>query len=152
MNQPIFLTKTAFHSLLSNLLEIEEGMEEIFDEFLRKPSNETEELRQILAKSVTKLDNLLPHIVTVSTGANEFPYVVVGSEATIEDVANGERCCYKLISPLKKSTESQEVSFLSPMGKALLLKTVNDRFQVQAPGGDYEYKVVSIRITAGFKG
>ncbi len=148
MNQPIFLTKTAFHSLLSNLLEIEEGMEEIFDEFLRKPSNETEELRQILAKSVTKLDNLLPHIVTVSTGANEFPYVVVGSEATIEDVGNGERSCYRVISPLKKSTDSQEVSFLSPMGKALLLKTVDDRFRVQAPGGEYEYQVVSIRINA----
>lgn len=148
MNQPIFLTKTAFHSLLANLLEIEEGMETIFDEFFRKPSNETEELRQLLAKSVTKLDHSLPHIVTVSTGANEFPYVVVGSEATLEDVGNGERCCYKLISPLKKSADSQEISFLSPMGKALLLKTVNERFRVQAPGGEYEYQVVSIRITA----
>ncbi len=152
MNRSIFLTKAAFHSLLSNLLEIEEGMDKIFDEFFNKPSQETEKLRQLLDESVTWLDNMLPHIITVTTGANEFPCVVVGSEATIEDVCSGETCCYKLVSPLKKGTKSQEVSLLSPMGKALLLKTVNDSFIVEAPGGNYEYKVLSIRITADFKG
>jgi hypothetical protein len=40
-----FLTKAAFNVLLSNLLKIEESLDEIFDEFFGKSSKETEKLK-----------------------------------------------------------------------------------------------------------
>jgi transcription elongation factor GreA len=147
MNQPIFLTKTAFNLLLSNLLKVEEGTNEIIDGFFGKRSKETEELKQLLNEYVRLLDSVLPNITTVTTAANYFPYVVVGGEVIVEDAGSGETCCYKLVSPLKNNIGFHEISFLSPMGKALMLKKVNDRFIVEAPGGNYEYKVLSIRIT-----
>jgi transcription elongation factor GreA len=151
MDQPIFLTKAAFNSLLSNLLEIEEGINEIIDEFLRKPSKEAEELKRLLNGYVRRLDGMLPSITIDATAVNDFPNVIVGSEVIVEETASGETYCYKLVSPLKNSIGLHEISFLSPMGKALLLKNVNDSFIVEAPGGNYEYKVLSINITADSK-
>ena len=148
MDQPILLTKAAFDSLLANLLEIEERMGEIFDAFFIELSEETEKLRELLRESVSRIDIMLPNITVVTSSDNEFPCVVVGSQVTVEDVCSGKVGSYQLVSPLKKSIGFHEVSFLSPMGKALLLKKVNEHIIVQAPGGLYEYKVLSIKIIA----
>jgi Transcription elongation factor len=148
MNQPIFLTKAAFDSLLSNLLEVEEGIAEVIDKFFSKPSRETEELKQLLNEYVRRLDSVLRNISIIPTAANYFPYVAVGGEIVIRETASGETYCYKLVSPLKNSIGINQISFLSPMGKALLLKKVNDNFSVEAPGGNCEYKVLSVRIAA----
>ena len=151
LNQPIFLTKIAFNSLLSNLLEIEEGINEIIDEFFYEPSKEAEGLKQLLNEYVKQLDGMMRNITTVETANNEFPYVVVGSKVMVEDVGSGVTYCYKLVSPLKNKIDSDEISFLSPMGKVLLLKKVNDSFIVEAPGGNYKYKVLAIKIFTGAK-
>jgi transcription elongation factor GreA len=150
MNQPIFLTKFAFNSLLTSLLDVEEGINELIDEFFPKPSEEAKIVKQLLDEYVKQLDCLIRSITVDETAANDFPCAVIGSEVTIEDV-EGRIYRYCIVSPYKKRIDSNEVSFLSPIGKALLLKEVNDRFVVKAPGGDYEYKVLSVKIAPEFK-
>jgi transcription elongation factor GreA len=146
MSQPICLTRAAFNLLLANLQEIEEGFNEIIDEFFNKPSKETTGLKRLLHEYVRFLDSVLGNITIDANAANDFPYVVVGGEVVVEEVGSGETYCYRLISPHKNDIGFGEVSFLSPMGQALLLKKVNDRLIVEAPGGNYEYKILSIRI------
>lgn len=146
MNQRIFLTKNAFNSLLANLLEIEEGTNEIINVFFLGPSKEADELKRVLNDYVRRLDVIISNITTVETAADDFPYVIVGSEVVIEDIGSHVTYLYELVSPLKNKINSHEISFLSPMGKALLLKEVNDNFVVEAPGGSFDYKVLSVRI------
>jgi transcription elongation factor GreA len=148
MDRPIYLTKAAFDVLLANLLEIEEGLNEIIDEFFSKPSPETESLKSLLNEYVRRVDSVLPSVVTDANAANDFPYVVIGGEVVVEETGSGETYCYHLVLPQNNGIGFSDISILSPMGKTLLLKRVNDRFIVKAPGGDYEYKVVSIKIAA----
>lgn len=149
MNQPIFLTKDAFNSLLADLVELEEGIDEIIDVFFREPSKEAEELKKVLNEYVQWLDATLKRVTIDDNADNEFPCVVIGSEVVVEDIGAKENYCYKLVSPLKNKVDSNEISFLSPMGKAMLLKKVNDLFVVEAPGGDFKYKVKDVRINPG---
>jgi transcription elongation factor GreA len=146
MNQPICLTKAAFELLLSNLLEIEEGLDEIIDEFFSQSSKEAEVIKGLLNEYVRRLDKVIPGVIIDPDAANDFPYVVVGGEVIVEESDSGETYCYKLVSPHNNNIGFCEISFLSPMGKALLWKKTNDRFIVEAPGGNYEYKVLSIKI------
>jgi transcription elongation factor GreA len=68
----------------------------------------------------------------------------------VEDIDSKENYCYKLVSPLKNKFDSNEISFISPMGKAMLLKKANDVFVVEAPGGKFSYKIKAVTITADF--
>jgi transcription elongation factor GreA len=148
MTQPVFLTKYAFDSLLANLLEIEEGIYHIMDDFFPEPSKEADELKQILNDYVERLTDMINNISTVEVSNNEFPYVIVGCQVVVEDIDNCKTYQYKLVSPNKNEVDMNEISFLSPVGKALLLKKVGDSFTVKAPGGEFHYKVLSIKITA----
>jgi transcription elongation factor GreA len=146
MNQPIYLTRAAFDLLLANLLEIEEEIDAIIAEFFSQPSDETEELKAIINEYVRRIDNVLPSVITDPNAADDFPYVIVGGEVIVAEIGSGETYRYNLVSPHKTGIGSSEISFLSPMGKALLQKRINDRFLFEAPGGNREYKVLSIKI------
>lgn len=151
MEQPVFLTRDAFDSLLANLLEIEEGIPSILDGFCSGSSTEAREIKQILNDYLARLNDIIPSISTVETGDNLFPYVIVGCEVTVEDAESRKTHRYRLISPLESRIDIQQISFLSPLGKALLLKKIGERFTIETPGGNFTYKVLSIRLTAGSK-
>lgn len=152
MNQPILLTKDAFNSLLANLVELEEGIGEIIDVFFRDPSKEAEDLKKVLNDYVRWMDEMVKRVTIVATADNEFPFAVIGSEVVVEEKGGGGAYSFKLVSPLRNKIESNEISFLSPMGKAMLLKKVNQNFVVEAPGGNFEYKILDIKISEDFHG
>jgi len=102
MNQPINLTQDAFNSLLANLVELEEGIDEIIDLFFRELSKETEELKRVLNEYIRWLDATVNRVIIDDHTDNDFPYAVVGSEVIVEDVGSKENYSYKLVSPLKK--------------------------------------------------
>lgn len=147
MNHPICLTKNAFNSLLAHIVELEEGISEIIDLFFSEPSKESVEIKETLNNYLRWMDTTLKKVSVTDDAEDYFPYVVVGSEVTVEDSGSGDVFSYKLVSPLRNKVNSNEISLLSPMGKAMLLKKVNDSFIVNAPGGDFEYKVLTIKIT-----
>ena len=147
MNQPICLTKNAFNSLLAHIVELEEGISEIIDLFFSEHSKESVEIKETLNNYLRWMDTTLKKISVTDDADDYFPFVVVGSEVTVEDSGNGDVFSYKLVSPLRNKINSNEISLLSPMGKAMLLRKVNDKFIVKAPGGDFEYKVLTVKIT-----
>ncbi len=147
MNQSIFLTKEAFNALLANLVEIEEGISEIIDVFFREPSKEAEDLKRVLNDYVRWLDGTLNRVTIKANADNDFPNAVIGSEVVVADGSGSETYCYKLVSPLRNKIDSNEISFLSPMGKAMLLKKTNDEFVVEAPGGNFVYKILAVKIS-----
>jgi transcription elongation factor GreA len=147
MNQPIFLTNKAFNSLLANLVELEEGMGEIIEVFFREPSKEAEDLKKVLKDYVRWMDEMVKRITIAATSDNEFPYAVIGSEVIVAEKGGGGTYSYRLVSPLRNKGGSNEISFLSPMGKAMLLKKINQNFIVEAPGGNFEYTILDIKIT-----
>lgn len=151
MNHPICLTKYAFHSIVSNLLEIEEGIQVILDEYFSEPSNEAEELKQTLHDYLRRMDDTLKNISIAETAKNDFPFVIINSEVMVEEIGSLGIYRYKLISPLKDRVNAQEISFLSPMGRALLLRKVHETTVVKSPGGDFHYKVLSVRIIGDSK-
>lgn len=151
MEQLVFLTKDAFDTVLANLLEIEEGIYHILEDFFLEPTKEADEIKQIMNDYVGQLSNTINYISTMETANNEFPYVIVGCEVVVEDADNRKTYHYKLVSPLKNKIDINEISFLSPMGKAVLLKKVGDSFTVETPGGKFDYKVLSVKVTVDSK-
>lgn len=84
---------------------------------------------------------------------NDLPFVAITSRVTVFDEAEGERLTFKIISPNDNNTvdlESAEevigASYLSKVGKAMLLKGKNERVEVHTPQGGLCYRIEKISM------
>ena len=66
--------------------------------------------------------------------------VIFGSTVEVEDVDTEESRTYTILGP----DEAEPISFLSPVGQALLGKEVGDEVSVDIPRGRVTYEIVDI--------
>lgn len=69
--------------------------------------------------------------------------VRLGSRVTITD-ANNEAETWTIVLPAEASTRQHKISDQSPMGAAMLGKTVGEKIHVHAPSGDMLYQIRTI--------
>lgn len=63
------------------------------------------------------------------------PFAIIGSRVTVENKESGETWTVRLSSPLHEIVEAEDVSFISPLGKALLLKKEGDQIEALTAEG-----------------
>lgn len=73
--------------------------------------------------------------------------VVFGTVITLFDVQTETEVTYQLLGPEEVDVKRGAISFLSPLGKALLGKEEEDEVRVKTPGGLREYEVISISVS-----
>ena len=72
--------------------------------------------------------------------------IVFGTSVIIEDVKKGKNITYQLVGPHESDIGRNKISVTSPLGKALVGKTIADTARVNAPGGVREFEIVDIFI------
>lgn len=71
--------------------------------------------------------------------------VRIGSTVIIEEVGIGDEEEYKIVGSAEANPRERKISQKSPIGAALLGKTVGARIKVAAPDGDIRFKIIDIR-------
>ena len=74
--------------------------------------------------------------------------VIFGSTVEVEDVDSGEARSFTILGPDEADPTKGSISFLSPLGQALLGREVGDEVTVDIPRGRVTYEVINI----SFKG
>ncbi|GAB6107275.1 GreA/GreB family elongation factor [Fusibacter bizertensis] len=84
---------------------------------------------------------------------NDLPFVAITSHVTVIDEAEGERLTFKIISPNDSDSVVAQLdddvigaSYLSIVGKAMLLKGKNERVEVHTPQGGLCYRIEKISM------
>ncbi len=67
-----------------------------------------------------------------------------GTIVTLQNHNNGGEVTYQIVGPDESNIPSGKISIVSPLGKALLGKEVDDEVVVQTPGGVKNYTVLKI--------
>jgi transcription elongation factor GreA len=67
-----------------------------------------------------------------------------GSRVTVEDLEEGEEIIYNLVFPEEAEVSQGRISLGSPLGRALLNRTVGDEIEVQTPKGKRRYQIVEL--------
>jgi transcription elongation factor GreA len=67
-----------------------------------------------------------------------------GSVVTLQNLNNGGEVTYQIVGPDESNIPSGKISIVSPLGRALLGKVVDDEVLVQTPGGVKNYTVLKI--------
>ncbi|HYC76620.1 MAG TPA: GreA/GreB family elongation factor, partial [Planctomycetota bacterium] len=71
-------------------------------------------------------------------------HVTLGSRVGLIAADDGRRINYVLLGPFEADNEKGVLSYLSPLGMALLGKKVGDRVEVELPSGNVSYTVASL--------
>lgn len=74
--------------------------------------------------------------------------VIFGATVEIEDVDSGEAKTYTILGPDEADPTTGSISFLSPVGQALLGREEGDEVSVEIPRGRVTYEIIGI----SFKG
>lgn len=83
-------------------------------------------------------------ILSGDVDANSNKRVVVGSNITIKDVASGNLINYTLVDKREADVKSGKISTVSPVGQALLDKSVGDKVEITVPKGTVSFLIEKI--------
>lgn len=67
-----------------------------------------------------------------------------GSVVTLENLNSGDEVTYQIVGPDESDIPSGKIAIVSPLGKALLGKEVDEEVTVQTPGGVKKYSILKI--------
>lgn len=71
---------------------------------------------------------------------------VFGASVAIEDVKTAKEITYQLVGPLESDIADNKISVTSPIGRALIGKSIGDPVRVQTPGGVREFEIIDIFV------
>jgi transcription elongation factor GreA len=70
--------------------------------------------------------------------------VAYGSRVTVEDLDEGQSLIYEMVFPEEVNAAAGLISLSSPIGRALLNKSVGDEVEVQTPRGKRNYQITEL--------
>lgn len=102
------------------------------------------EKQGLIEAMIQSLQQKLAGSEIIDISDNDSERAVFGSWVIIENVETGERVRYQLVGPYESDVPKGRISITSPIGKALVGKTIGDEVRVQTPGGVREFELVEI--------
>ncbi|KRN51173.1 transcription elongation factor grea [Pediococcus damnosus] len=72
--------------------------------------------------------------------------VEIGKKVTIEFVDDHDQMDYQLVGKQEADIKTNKISLVSPLGSALLNKTVGDIVTIHAPEETYQVKILSVNL------
>ena len=100
----------------------------------------------IMEARITTIEAILKTAVIIDESETSNEHVHLTSVVTIENVKTGKQSKYKIVGSGSNETNPKEgkISDESPIGKALMEKSVGDVVEVETPGGAVAFKVIEI--------
>ncbi len=103
-----------------------------------------DEQRDIEAR-IDEIENILKTVEVVDEDEIDAKKVSIGSHVKIRDLETGEDMELTIVGPTESSSLEGRISNDSPIGAALMGKERNNKVSVVTPGGQFEYKILSVR-------
>ncbi|HEY8487032.1 MAG TPA: transcription elongation factor GreA [Limnochordales bacterium] len=83
-------------------------------------------------------------VIRAEDGQWQDSTVGIGSRVRLKDLQTGEEWDFVLVSPAEADPSENRLSYQSPVGKAILGKSVGSVVEVDAPAGRLEYQVLAV--------
>lgn len=148
-----YLTKEKFEELKKELehlktvrrKEVAESLEYARSLGDLSENAEYQEARDMQAAIEERIAHLEQVIKEAKIVSNEKGDVVgLGSEVCIQKVGDKANICYTIVGSEEANIHDKKLSFLSPLGEALMGKTKGEEIHFETPGGKQKYKVLKV--------
>lgn len=143
------VSRQIYEMLVKHLIKIEEEKLSVIDKYYPVWTNERNDFQELLDSYIKRIENIIYNEVLVDDKASDAcPFVLIGSQVMLKDCYSNKTEEMQIVSPFmgEINLNVDSASYLSPMGRAFLLKKVNDDVKVETPMGIFEYKVEGIEL------
>ncbi|OGG41964.1 transcription elongation factor GreA [Candidatus Kaiserbacteria bacterium RIFCSPHIGHO2_01_FULL_46_22] len=104
---------------------------------------EARDLQATIEERITHLENVIKEAKIVA-GDQRGDMVGLGSQVTIQKDGDKQERTYTIVGTEEANIHEHKLSYLSPLGEALLGKGKGDTFSFETPAGKQTYKVVKV--------
>ncbi len=135
--------QTELQSLMAQRLVVREEIRRaMLDKDFREnaPLDAAKEKQGHLEARVREIEGMLKRAVVVE-GADWSGRVQVGSTVVVKNLGSEALMTYTIVGPTEASAVDGKISSVSPVGKALLDRTVGDEVEVSVPAGVLRFRV-----------
>ena len=94
---------------------------------------------------IEEIEKILKNAEVVSSKDVDANAINIGSTVRIKDLSSGEEMQYKIVGSTEADILGGKISNESPVGAALIGKSVGDVVDVETQAGVLQYKVLEIR-------
>ena len=102
------------------------------------------ERQGMLEARITYIESRMSRFNVIDLATLGGEQVIFGATVEIEDVDTGDVKKYTLLGPDEADPTKGSISFLSPVGQALLSREVGDEVSVEIPRGRVTYEITGI--------
>jgi len=99
---------------------------------------------QFLQKKVAEIEEMIKNSEVFDVRKGEYDSVEFGCSVTLRNLDTDEDVSYRLVGPYESDIQNGTISISSPLGRALIGKSVGDEVSFSAPGGQRTYEIVEI--------
>lgn len=145
----VAVSKRIYEMLTKHLVSIEEEKAYVIDKYYPELTNERSDFQELLDNYIKNIEDIMSNEIKVDEkAADTCPIVIIGSNIVIRDACTDKLENLQIISPFcgKINLDTDSASYLSPMGRAFLLKRIHDNVKVETPMGIFEYKIEAIEL------
>jgi len=93
---------------------------------------------------IARLEAILANARLIDESTLDTSKALITATVTIKNLSTGKEMKYSLVSPKESDFKSGRISVDSPVGKALLGKSVGDTVEVIVPAGKMQLQVLEI--------
>ncbi len=134
-----------YERILAHLVAVEETRSQWTHDQFPLLSPQRENMVQLLDNYVNQLEALMKNALRSSRAGDELPFVIMGSQVEVLNPPSGKRQTFVIVPFYEQRVNNNHISILSPLGSALLLKAKGDLVTINAPRGDIDWEVISIK-------
>ena len=95
---------------------------------------------------IKKIEKTLANARVIKKDEIDEHTVNLGTTVELKDLDDNKIFNYKIVGSAEADPLECKISNESPIGKAILGKSIDDEVEVQTPGGVTRYKILSIKI------
>jgi transcription elongation factor GreA len=104
------------------------------------------ERQSFIEGRISELEDIISRADVIDVTKLSGKTVRFGASVTVADVDSDEEITYQLVGPYEADLKKNKISVQSPLGRALIGKTVGDTAEVSLPGGSKGYEVLSVKF------
>jgi len=142
------ISKEMFNFLSRHIEEIEKEKEILLKEYYSDNTEESMNVGDFFREYISSINDYLSSAQIMPDYADECPFVIIRSIVEVQDIDDMETYQYCIVPPYAKAEDVDMdcASCLSPLGKSLLLKRVDQKVKVQIPTGELRYVIKKITL------
>lgn len=106
--------------------------------------DEAKNEQAMVESRIVQLENMLKNAKVLDDDEITTDKVTIGSRVTVLDVEFDEETEYSLVGSTEANPSLGKISDESPLGRALIGRSVGDEVEVAAPIGNLMYKIIHI--------